>query len=145
MTKKEKIAALAAAMARGEREGGETFYSFAAGAPEELEDLYLGQYEVRDVDYEAFSDACDLVAETYDATPDADREAAVEAVDEASDDRASCYNGARLAYLNVWNQDEVAEIVREYGEDIAAACAVWYDRRVREAALIIVEWVEKED
>ncbi len=141
MTKREKIAALDTAMTRKTRPDGEEIYVFADDAPKELQDLFCERYEVRDVDYGAFSSALDAVSEIYSYAPDSDRDAALDALDDARE-YASPYNAARLAYINIYNQDEVAEIVREYGQDVVTAAAIWYDRHVEAAARLIVEWVE---
>lgn len=44
---------------------------------------------------------------------------------------ASYYTGERLSYLNVWNQDEISQEFKDNGaEDIATACAMWFDDQV---------------
>ena len=44
---------------------------------------------------------------------------------------ASVYTGERLSYLTVNNQYDISEIYKETGaDDIATACAIWYDRAV---------------
>lgn len=152
MKKGDKIKSLANAMTTSVRgmtkEGqldpdGEKFYHFSGSAPEELENLYLEHYEVRDIDYETFSRACDIVSEIYEETPEADNEKIEEGIYERASDSASVYTSTRLEYLNIWNQDEISDIMREYGtEDIATACAIWYDRQVEQATIIIKDWIE---
>jgi len=143
MTKKEKIAVLAKAMqSRLARDGESTEWYFSPDAPEELKDLYLEHYEVRDIDYETFSDACDLVSEAYGDHPDATDDQITDDIYERASDTASVYTSDRLAYLNMWNEDEVSETMREYGmRSIADACAAWYDRQVEQQAIIIKDWV----
>lgn len=145
MTKKEKIAALKTAMKtskRDDRDGGTEFYHFAEGAPEELKDLYLEHYEVRDTDYEAFDRALDIVREVYEDKPEATDDEATEDIYERAPDSASVYTGARLSYLDVWNEGEISDVMREYGmHSIADACAAWYDRQVEQAAIIIKDWI----
>lgn len=42
---------------------------------------------------------------------------------------ASVYTNARLQYLTVNNKYDIAQIMKELdSEDIATACAIWYDR-----------------
>lgn len=145
MTKKEKIIALNTAMqtkVRGESGERETFQCFNDEAPEELKMLFMKHYEVRDLDYETFSQACDLVHDMYIDQPDASGNDAEEAIYERSSDSADIYTSERLAYLKNWNEDEVVDIMSEYGErSISTACAIWYDKQVEQAAIIINEWV----
>jgi len=44
---------------------------------------------------------------------------------------ASVYTQTRLGYMNIWNEDEITEKLKEYDCDIQTACAVWYDEAVR--------------
>lgn len=142
MPKKEKVAALAKAMTTSKRKDEEeVFYHFADEAPKELVDLYLEHYEVRDIDYQIFSDACDIVEAVYSENEGIGDEEARDEIQERSGDQASVYTSTQLSYLNIWNQSDIAEIVREVEGDIGNACAIWYDRQVEEAALIINDWV----
>lgn len=37
---------------------------------------------------------------------------------------------------------DISAIMGEYGEDsISTACAIWYDRQVEQAAIIIKDWI----
>lgn len=145
MTKEEKIAGLSKFMTRskrdaeGEREG-EEFYHFTDEAPEELKDIFLEHYNVKDIDYETFSRALDIVSEIYaDGADDV-----VDEIYQRAPDSASVYNGARLAYLDAWNEEEISQLMREYGEhSIATACALWYDKQVENASCIIDGWITK--
>ena|SRR3990167_5835279 len=141
MTKTEKIAVLDKVMTTGKRDNGEVFYHFTDTAPRELKDLYLEHYEVRDIDYETFGQAIDLVRTIYEDKPEAIDDEATEEIYERASDSAGVYNDERLGYLNIWNQDDIAEIVRDMGVDIATACAVWYDRQVEQSAIIIKDWI----
>lgn len=144
MTKDEKIKALATAMTESERDGNEedTYIHFTDEASEELKDIYLEHYEVRDIDYETFSRACDIVREVYDENPDADGDKAAEVIYEKAPESANPYTAERLSYLNIWNEQEIADQVHELGGvSIADACAVWYDKQVEEAAILISNWI----
>ncbi len=141
MTKKEKIAVLEKAMTVSKRDDGSTWTHFTEEAPEELKDLFLEHYNVRELDYDTFSEACDVVSEVYADMPKATDDQATEAIYERSSDRASYYNDDRLEYVTIWNQDEVADIVRESGCDVATAGAIWYDRQVEQASIIIKDWI----
>ena len=53
-------------------------------------------------------------------------------VHESESEYASVYTGERLTYLNMWTQDEISDVAKEYStEDIATACAIWYDNQVK--------------
>lgn len=54
---------------------------------------------------------------------------------------SSVYNYQRLKYINIHNQDEIAETVRDMGQDIVTAAAYWYDCKVTEALLLFQEQV----
>jgi hypothetical protein len=139
MTKKEKIAALKSAMTSSKRDDGTMFNHFTDGAPIELIGLFLKHYEVKDFDYQTFYVAIDMLIDIYDD----DVKDIEDAICERSSERASVYTNGRLAYLNANNQDEVSDIMREYTtKDIADACAIWYDKRIEEMAMIINEWVD---
>lgn len=139
MNKENKLAAVAVAITKSTRSDGTEFYHFADGAPESLRDLFLEHYSVRDLDYQTFGRACDVVAEVYAEKP----KDITEAIYERSADSASVYTADRLAYLDLHNEDEISELMRECGEhSIATACAMWYDRQVEQAAILISEWVE---
>jgi hypothetical protein len=148
MNKQEKIISLETAMTRSRRDEkneDSEFYHFTDDAPRELVDLYLKDYEVRDVDYESFSDAIDVVIEVHNNLDDelTDDEI-VERIYEMSSDSASVYTQTRIEYLNIWNQYEISETMREYSlDDISTACAVWYDRQVEQMAIIINDWVNE--
>lgn len=142
MTKSEKIASLDAAMTVSKRNDDTEFDHFTDTAPKELQDLFLEHFEVRDVDYEIFDRACDIVSEIYSDKPDATEEEATEEIYERASDSANVYTSIRLDYMNMWNEQEISEIMREYDlSSIADACAVWYDRQVEQAATLINEWV----
>lgn len=146
MTKKEKIASLKSAMTTSKREGEEeSFYHFTNTAPKELIELFVENYSVKDLDYEIFSRACDIVSEVYSYKPEATDEQATDDIYEHSSESASVYTNGRLEYLNQWNEEEISQTMREYGEQsIAIACAIWYDRQVEQAAIIIKDWVNAE-
>lgn len=149
MTKAEKIAALDTAMTvrtRGAAKdgqlvpGGEEFTCFEDGAPETLVSLFLEHYEVRDLDHIIFSRACDIVAQVYEEDEEG-TQPVEDAIYEKAPESASIWNDDRIGYVTVWNQDEIADLVREGETDICEAAATWYDRQVEQAAILISEWV----
>lgn len=139
MTKIQKISALDNAMKQSERDDKTKFYHFTDSASEELKNLYLEHYEVRDGDYERFSTACDTMSELYAEKP----EDIDEAIYERASDCASYYTADRLAILDIWNQDEISDNVRQMDVDISEAAAIWYDKEVENMCFIIKNWVEE--
>ena len=70
MNNKEKIELLSKSMEVKKRADDTSFTCFSDTAPEELKDLYLEHYEVRDIEYEIFSKACDTVVEAWENNED---------------------------------------------------------------------------
>ncbi len=56
------------------------------------------------------------------------------AINEADNEHASVYTYPRLQYLNINNQQEITDTLKEYDCDIQTACAIWYDNQVRDTA-----------
>jgi len=138
MTKQEKINVLTTAMKQSERDDKTEYYHFTPEAPEELQNLFLEHYEIRDIDYMIFSRACDVVNEAYRS----EYKNIDDGIYEQASDSASYYTAERLTYLNIWNQDEISDMIKNEGAgDIATACAMWYDRQVEQASFIINEWI----
>ena len=140
-SKNEKLAQLASAMTTKKRDEGEEFVCFTDNAPRPLADIFLEHYEVRDLDYQIFSRACAVVHEVYEDNPAIAYDDAVDEISERSQESASVYTDVRLSYLSIWNEEEVSQMIKEYDLGIADLCAVWYDRQVKEAALLIHDWV----
>lgn len=154
LTKKAKIDLLGKAMTTNVRsedaEGVETYYVFTDDCPKALKNIFLEHYDINDVDYEIFDRAIDLVKEVFDepgntVTGDSDEERndqLSDAIYERSPDSASPYTAKRLGYLTIRNEEEISQIMREYSEpSIATACAIWYDKQVEEAAILIKDWI----
>lgn len=116
-------------MTVSKRDNGEEFYHFSDNAPQEIKDIFREEYEIRDLDYEIFSRAIDTFSEY--TIEDIEN-------DDFSVEFASYYTSDRLGYLNIWNQDEVTELVKTYDVDIQDACAIWYDQSVERAMRIIL-------
>lgn len=148
MIKRDKIASLATAMTQSKRVAGEQFYHFTPEAPQELVNIFLSHYTVNDLDYEIFSNACDIVSEINAEGSDESTgrlmtdEYITEQIYERAAESASYYTYDRLQYLNNNTEGEISDIMREYQEEtISNACALWYDRQVEQAAIIIKDWV----
>lgn len=148
MTKLEKIAVLSDAMTQSKREDGTEFYHFTDKAPEELKSLYLEHYNVAELDYETFSQACDIVSEIYKEFKGTEKVGGdiegdiIDEIYERSSDSASVYTSVRLGYLNNQNESDISDYMKEYGvHSIAETCAIWYDKQVEQQALIIKDWI----
>ena len=142
MTKEEKKAGLTAYMTVSTRDDGTVFNHFTDKAPEELKDLFLKHYNVDDLDYEIFRAALDVVDGVYMWKEDATPEEAEEYIYETAPDSASIMTYDRLQYLNNYTEGEISDVMHEYDvRSIADACAIWYDKEVEQAAIIIKDWV----
>ncbi len=144
MTKQEKVATVAKLMTTSIRNDGTEFRHFAFNDERdaELRALFLEHYSVQDIDYQIWSNACDIVAEACEDAQDTTSDKVEDHIYELAADSASMYTSDRLAYLSPMNEDEISETMREYGmHSIADACAAWYDRQCEQAAIIILGWV----
>lgn len=82
------------------------------------------------------------MAEVYEDKPKVSDNEVTDEIYEGASDSASVYTNERLAYLNNQNESDISDVMSEYGEhSIANACAIWYDRQVEQAAIIIKDWV----
>lgn len=142
MTKEEKIASLAHAMTTKKRPDETTFTCFSDTAPEELKNLFLDHYAVRDIEYMIFADACDIMDTLLQVNNHR-----VDEIDtlihDDTEDSASPMTADRLGYLYNWNQDEITKYVQTRKIDIATACAFWYDDQVQNACFIIKNWIQQ--
>ena len=130
---------LVEAMELKTRTDGTKFTAFKDTAPKELVDLFLKHFEVRDTDYEIFSDACDIVGNLSDHTDD--KLADVDFYELATD-TASVYTADRLSYLTPYNQYEITDKLKEFDcDDIQSACAVWYDSEVCRACELLRDYI----
>lgn len=146
MTTIEKFKSLPTAMTESTRgaakdgmlvPGGEKFIHFSDTAPRELQDVFLEHFEVRDIDYQIFSKACDTLAEVeYKDLRDFEPYG-----ESGTREWASIWNDDRIGYVTVHNEDEISSKVREYSIDISAAAAMWFDEEVERAMAVIHEWL----
>lgn len=89
-----------------------------------------------DLSYEIVFRACDVISEL--SLEDLEN---TDCLWDIERDWASFYTAERLGYLNMNNQDEIIEKLKEYDSDIATACAVWYDAMVRDVAIELQEYI----
>jgi hypothetical protein len=86
-----------------------------------------------DISYDMMSDAVNNLPSTMD---DYDSDSIYE------NEQASIYTKTRLAYLTIYNQEEITQKVKEYGCDIATACAFWYDEQVQNMFFALISELE---
>ena len=150
MTKLEKQNAIANCMEVKKWDNGKEGYIIKDNLKAENEELYNLLiniiYEdniggVHDISYEITAKACGIIG---DLTP--------EEIEEDNDDHfyemetASVWNSDRLSYLNVNNEQEIADKMKELSLDsISTACAVWYDDQVRSVVLSLIDYIKKND
>jgi aspartyl-tRNA synthetase len=138
MDTKEKINLLETAMQIKTRDNGQEFYCFTETVPEELKDLFISNYNVKDLDYQIFSTAIDTIVEAWANNEDSPT-LLEEYIYDNYNDFASPYNADRLAYMDIHNEAEIVDIIKEYScEYINEACAIWYDNQVKDAIMIIL-------
>ena len=113
------------------RDNGDEFICRKDGTPEHIisimqDVMYANDNHNFDLDYKIMNDALMELSEIEFA------DLAEYEVHESESEYASVYTGERLSYMNMWNQDEISEVMKEYStEDIATACAIWYDNQVK--------------
>lgn len=95
---------------------------------------HTGSFEL---DYSIMSDACTAMA-SYDADD-------IDNIDtyEIADGTASVYTATQLSWLNINNQSEIADVVREHETDIGTACAVWYEQQVATACDMLRDMINE--
>lgn len=145
MTKQEKIDSLEDVMTMSKKHVSlVNFYHFSDKASKELEEIFQKHtdHSLNDLDFEIFSSACDIVSEIYNNNPTATKGQIEDAIYVRSNDSASIFTINLLSYLNIYNEEDISEIVREgNGLAISTACALWYDRQVEQAAILIKDWI----
>ena len=88
-----------------------------------------------DLSYEIMANACACISDIeLEKLPHADF---------YETETASVYTGVQLSWLNINNQADIAEIVKEYDSDIGTACAVWYNQKVAEACTMLVNYISQ--
>lgn len=87
-----------------------------------------------DLAYDIVRDACNLL-------PDIIEDLATFEPYDINIESASIYTYDRLQYLNIHNQYDIAQVLKETSsDDIANACAIWYDRIVQETIADLVDF-----
>lgn len=144
MNKEQKIISLANSMEVKERTDKTEFTCFSDNAPEELKAIFLSNYEVRDTHYQIFSKACDIISELLQESPELSGGQLEDDINERVENSFSVYTSDQLDLLDNWNNEEIAEIVKDHcTKDISTACAIWFDREVTSACHLINDWVNE--
>ena len=146
MTKQEKLKLVADAyISKKVDDSREQITIINESLPEEFQKAIKDvQYRLHEdtgtfeLDYEIMADACSFVGDMDIETLEKSDEFNDTVADETF---ASVYTGARLTYLCNINQDEITSLVKEYGCDIADACAYWYDDKVRNAIYMLQDYI----
>ena len=61
-----------------------------------------------------------------------------------ADSRANVYTGVQLSYLDIHNEQEISELMKDEAiTSIAQACSIWYSRKVAEACEALKEYIIK--
>lgn len=142
MDYKTKLSQLEKAMEVKKRDNRSEFTCFTDTAPESLKDLFLEHYNVKDLDYQIFSQAIDIYLEAWNNNEDSPT-LLLDYIEDNYNEIGSVYISDRLAYLDNFNQSEITEFVKSYDVDIQDACAIWYNEQVHSAMHIIHDWVVK--
>jgi hypothetical protein len=64
-------------------------------------------------------------------------------LDHNDNEFASVYTAEQLSWLNINNQGDITDLVKEYDCDIATACATWYDTAVLSTIGQVIEYINE--
>lgn len=98
-----------------------------------IQNIMYDNIENFDLAYEVAGKACEYIANTP-----------LEKLQEANTyeaEHASVYTATRLSYLNVQNQYDITEVLKECECDIQEACAIWFDRAVQVIAENLIAYI----
>jgi len=88
-----------------------------------------------------FDLAYEIVSQSFELLPDTTEDLATFNPYDTYIESASIYPYDRLQYLNIHNQYDIAQVLKETSsDDIANACAIWYDRIVQETIADLVDF-----
>ena len=134
----------------GKERGEDVIYCKREGLPEEVSELLSSiafdiseevggldlPYKILNNALEELSDNCEDIKDLAD----------YDSRESTPDGFCSVYTWDRLQLLNVHNQADISEVMKEYGyNDIADACAVWYDNQVYDAIDLIKNKLNNEN
>lgn len=88
-----------------------------------------------------FDLAYEIAAQAVELLPDTIEDLATFDPYDINIESASIYTYDRLQYLNIYNQYDIAQVFKETSsDDIANACAIWYDRIIQETLSDLVDY-----
>lgn len=99
--------------------------------------IYDGEY-ISETGYKIAYSACSF----FDELEEKDFTNLADILEEqlSSYEPASIWNDARLSYLDIYNEQDIFETLKEYACDsINLACAIWYDNEVKNAINTIID------
>lgn len=120
---------------------GETINIYKEDLPEDIRNKLLDiQSAIRDDTGASFELSYDIMSNALDEI----NEATFDGLDNDYSDSefASIYTAVQLSWLNINNQAEISDLAHEFGSDIAAASAIWYDSAVKQAIDEIVDYIK---
>lgn len=125
------------------RNDGTEYYAIAENCDEKLKNIYLSMiYDdniggTNDLSYRLIYDATAFFSN--EITGDETKEEMLEAL-ENYQDFAPIWNSERLEMLNVNNEQDIADIMKEYEiENVSTACAVWYENTIKSIVNTIID------
>ncbi len=122
--------------------GEETINVYKEDLPEDIKNkLYsVIQYEIKDDTGASFDLSFDIMQNALSEINEATFDGLGNVYDNS--EFASVYTGEQLSWLTINNQSEISDLSKEFGCDIAQACAIWYDLAVRQAIEEIVSYID---
>jgi hypothetical protein len=143
MNKQQKYDAVVNAMTTRQRGDKEIYTLKEDTAPEvakALRDIMYDTGEPLDLAYEMLNSAVYVISDIE--LSELENGNAEDRLNEI--ESASVYTGVRLSYLNNANQADISAIMKDYSlDDIATACAVYYDEKVREMITALATFITK--
>jgi hypothetical protein len=89
-----------------------------------------------ELSYEVMGEACSIIRDL-----DIEKLANADFFAEA-DSRASVYTGVQLSYLNVKNEGEISDLIKDESiTSIAQACSIWFSQKVQEACEALRDYI----
>lgn len=93
-----------------------------------------------ELSYEIMADACQIISEkTLDELISDDCDFFADA-----DSRANVYTAVQLSYLNIKNEAEISDLMKDEAiTSIAQACSIWYSQKVVEACEALRDYINQ--
>jgi len=128
---KEDYSILVSCIELAKRDDGTEFYRVKDGTPDHVAKIVSDVVFKADEDIHSWDLSYEIANDALNALYDVELDNLSEFdIYEQDSEHASIWTAARLEYLTMWNQDEIADKVRDYDCDIATAAAMWYEEQV---------------